>query len=287
MKFNIVVVACFMLCMQAFAQNTKTEEVVVPLTKANEAGTLVVNLINGSIKVTGTTGKEVVVKATAGTIANRTKGTQTREVIVETGPERNRTKKEETNGLRRIPNDGLNLTVTEQNNTVRVENESVSRSVDLEIQVPKNFNLRLSTVNRGDILISNVKGTFELENVNGDIVLENVSGSAMANTTNGKVKANFLDWNSKNPMAFSTLNGNVDVTLPANAKFDVKLDSDRGQIYSDFDINAVAAKREAGKRSESGVYKVTLADAVTGQVNGGGSEIMMKNMNGNIYLRKK
>ncbi len=306
MKFNILLSAFLMLSILTFAQS-RTEELVIPLTKPNETGTLIVNIVSGSIKVTGTNGKEVLLKATSGDVKERDvreriivnsnvnskpaprseeeKDEATREAmkkIVKIG-----TTLSETKGLKRLLNSSMNITVTEQNNVVQVSNESPNRTVFLEIQVPKNFDLKLSTVNHGNVTVSDVNGNHEIGNVNGSIILENISGSAIANTVNGKVKANLLEWNSRNPMAFSTLNGNVDLTLPANAKFNVKLDSDRGQIYSDFDVNVVKPKVEPGKRSASGIYKVTVADGVTGSVNGGGPEIMMKNMNGNIYLRKK
>jgi hypothetical protein len=87
-------------------------------------------------------------------------------------------------------------------------------------------------------------------------------------------------------MAFSTLNGNVDVSLPAAAKFGVKLKSDRGEIYSDFDVDVDKSQPQATRSGKDGMYKVSIEDWVKGKVNGGGGEIMMKNMNGNIYVRK-
>jgi hypothetical protein len=42
----------------------------------------------------------------------------------------------------------------------------------------------------------------------------------------------------KRPWLFHTFNGNVDVTFPATLKANVKLKSDQGDIYSDFDIDA-------------------------------------------------
>ncbi|QCR22582.1 DUF4097 family beta strand repeat-containing protein [Pontibacter sp. SGAir0037] len=272
MKRNILILLILLWCAKAFAQDNAVEEIVVPLTKPNESGTLDAGLIFGSIKVTGTKGKEVVVRASQGAARTRSRA--------------NSGQANTQAGLRKITDSSLNLTVTEQNNAVKVSTDAVTKPIDLEILVPQNFNLKISTVNNGDLTVSNVNGNLELDNVNGNIILENVSGNAVANTTNGKVQANFLRWDSQKPMAFSTLNGNVDITVPANAKFDVKLSSDRGEIFTDFDIAAQKASAKAGGRTDSGIYKVTLAEFITGKVNGGGSEIMIKNMNGNIYLRK-
>lgn len=268
MKRNTIILILLMLSTSLFAQSTTGEEITVPLTKPNDTGSLEVSLVTGSITVTGTKGKEVIIKASAGESRVR--------------------EREDAGGLKRIPNTNLGLTITEQNNQVKVSTEAVTRKANLEIQVPQNFNLRLSTVNSGDLVVRNVNGNLELSNVNGSILLENVSGNAVANTTNGKVKANILRWDGKSPMAFSTLNGNVDVTLPANSKFNTKLRSDRGEVYTDFEMTREAAQAQAkkGSRNEKGLYRVSTADFITGKVNGGGPEIMIKNMNGNIYLRK-
>ncbi len=37
-------------------------------------------------------------------------------------------------------------------------------------------------------------------------------------------------------MSFSTMNGDVDVTMPGDVKARVKLKSDNGEIYSDFEV---------------------------------------------------
>ncbi|OKL38717.1 DUF4097 family beta strand repeat-containing protein [Pontibacter flavimaris] len=269
MKRSLFILILLALSAHVFAQGGNTEEIVVPLTRPNDAGSMEVSLFSGSIQVTGTKGKDVVIRA------------QMEERASKAQP------KEEAGGLRRIANNSMGLTVTEQNNRVEVNSEAMNRSVNLEIQVPQNFNLTLSSVSRGDITVRNVNGNLEIDNVNGSIKLENVSGNALANTVNGTIKANFIRWDSKSPMAFSTLNGNVDITLPANSKFNAKLNSDRGEIYTDFNMVREAKQGQAkGARTEGGVYRVSTADFVTGKVNGGGAEIMVKSMNGNIYIRK-
>jgi hypothetical protein len=48
----------------------------------------------------------------------------------------------------------------------------------------------------------------------------------------------------------------------------------------------IKASRRLHVQAKDGMYKVSIEDWVKGKVNGGGGEIMMKNMNGNIYVRK-
>jgi DUF4097 and DUF4098 domain-containing protein YvlB len=152
--------------------------------------------------------------------------------------------------------------------------------------VPQRFSLKISTINNGDITIDNVNGELEINNVNGNIELTNIGGSAVAHTINGDLKATFRDVSANTPMAFSTLNGRIDVTLPASAKANMKLKSDRGDIFSDFDIAIDKNQPKATRSAQSGMYRVSVDDWVYGKINNGGPEVMMKSMQGSIYVRK-
>ncbi|MCE6989955.1 DUF4097 family beta strand repeat-containing protein [Dyadobacter sp. CY323] len=253
------------------AQAESKETLTVPLSDPSKPATLDVGILYGSIHVTGYAGNHVVIDASSKTEERRDKPND-----------------EQAGGMKRISprNAGLDITATEQNNTVKINSRVNHNILTLNIKVPLKCKLKVSTVNDGDIIVENVDGELEIKNVNGDIRLTNVSGSAVANTINGTLKATFKNVNTTSPMAFSTLNGNVDVTLPAAAKFDVRIKSDRGEIYSDFDVDVDKSQPQATRSAKDGMYKVSIEDWVKGKVNGGGGEIMMKNMNGNIYVRK-
>ncbi|MBD2751597.1 DUF4097 family beta strand repeat-containing protein [Spirosoma validum] len=255
------------------AQNDVKEQLVVPLSDPGKPGTLRASLINGSIHVVGYTGKDVVIDIVS--TANSRQG------------KRNESDEKASNGMKRInAGNPLDVSAREKNNTVNVEVNSIQQSVDLTIKVPQQFSLRIGTINHGEITVENVNGELEVNNVNGAIELNNISGSAVANTVNGAVKATFKSVSADAPMAFSTLNGNVDVTFPASAKMNVKLKSDRGDVFTDFDIDVDKGPSRVSRTNQNGMYRVSIDEWVQGKVNGGGREIMMKNMNGNIYVRK-
>jgi DUF4097 and DUF4098 domain-containing protein YvlB len=111
----------------------------------------------------------------------------------------------------------------------------------------------------------------------------------VAQTVNGDVTATFTRLDGKKPLSLITLNGDVDITLPATAKVDFKLKIDNhGEIYSDFEL-ALQDKIEKtveDKRSRGGRYKVKIDKTVSGSINGGGQEITLKTFNGDILLRK-
>jgi DUF4097 and DUF4098 domain-containing protein YvlB len=87
-------------------------------------------------------------------------------------------------------------------------------------------------------------------------------------------------------MAFSTLNGDVTVTLPADTKASLKVKSDNGDVFSDFDIDIDKTPAKVDKVTEPGLYKIKKDEWIYGKINGGGSEMMMKNMQGDIYVKK-
>ena len=90
-------------------------------------------------------------------------------------------------------------------------------------------------------------------------------------------------------MSFSTLNGDIDVTLPKNIKANVKLKSDNGEIYSDFDMKMAKSSREVieeNNRDRDGKYRVKIDNTILASINGGGPEIQFTSFQGDIIIRK-
>ncbi|SFQ58661.1 DUF4097 family beta strand repeat-containing protein [Hymenobacter arizonensis] len=245
------------------------EQLVVALSSPNKPGSLEVGLVNGSIQVTGYNGKDVVIDASV------------------RARKSSRSEQPAPGGMRRLSaGTSLNLTAEEKNNRIEISTESHARSIDLNIKVPQNFSLKISTVNNGNITVENVAGEIEVTNVNGSITLNQVSGSALANTVNGNLIATFKNVKTGSPMAFSTLNGKVDVTFPSNAKAALKMKSERGEVYSDFDVEVDKDRPRVTRTNQNGLYRISTDEWTYGKVNGGGAEVMMKTFNGNVYLRK-
>jgi hypothetical protein len=191
------------------------------------------------------------------------------------------------NGMKRISTPGgFEITAKEADNTVTVNTGNPNRAVDLDLKIPQDVKLKLGTVNDGEIVVENVSGELEVNNVNDKITLTNISGSVVANTVNGDVNVTFKSVDPKAPMAFSTLNGDVNVTLPADTKANLKLKSDNGDVFSDFDVDIDKTPAKVDKITEPGMYKIKKDDWVYGKINGGGPEMMMKNMQGDIYVKK-
>src|SRR5580700_10965598 len=239
-----------LLAPQAGAQNGP-DRVSVNLSDPARPAFIKASMVNGGITVKAYEGKEVIVEA-------RT---------------RNEEREKPSNGPKRINVSTTGLSIEEENNEVRISTESYARTIDLTISVPVHTSVKLRAVN----------------DMNGEVNLNNVSGSAVAHALNGHVHANFVKVNTQKPMAFSSLNGDIDVTFPADVKANVSIRSDRGDVFSDFDVQlqASAPKQEVeDARGKGGKYRVKIDKTVHGTINGGGPEYQFTNFQGQIYIRK-
>ena len=269
MKITGMVLLSLMIATKSLAQSGSTETLTVPLSSPGKVYSLKVHLVTGSIKVTGYDGKDIVINTSPRTGSDE-EGSKTSE-----------------NGMKRISTPGgFEITAKEADNTVTVNTGNPNRAVDLDLKIPQDVKLKLGTVNDGEIVVENVSGELEVNNVNDKITLTNISGSVVANTVNGDVNVTFKSVDPKAPMAFSTLNGDINVTLPADTKANLKLKSDNGDVFSDFDVDIDKTPAKIDKTTEPGLYKIKKDDWVYGKINGGGPEMMMKNMQGNIYVKK-
>ena len=255
----------------AAAQQQTADQVTVPLSDPSRPALIDVSLVQGSITVRGTSRKDVLVTARPEVDSDRPR----------------RRNDPDATGLRRIPQTA-GYRITEDSNRVKVSSDSPQRSVHFEIEVPQRSNLKVATVNDGEIVIENVEGELDVHNTNGGIRLNNVAGSVNAGTTNGDVRATLTRVAASQQMAFTSLNGDVDVTLPPSTKANLRLRSDNGDIYSDFEMQlaASAAPTIQDSRSTNGRYRISRNRAVIGAINGGGPEFELRTFNSNVYVRR-
>ena len=232
-----------------------------------------VHLMNGGVIVQGADRSDVLVEA--------------RPRSGEEFRERHSTR---ADGMKRLDLPGTSgLDVTEENNVVNIKT-TANRTADLTITVPRHSSLELKCMNGGDIFVEKVDGEIDAENLNGKITLKNVAGSVVAHSLNGEVAASLDRIDSSKPMSFSTMNGDIDVTLPDNLKANVRMKTDHGEIYSDFEVKldsqTKVVENETGRRPD-GSYHLRFDSALRGTINGGGPEYQFTTFNGQIYIRRK
>ena len=194
------------------------------------------------------------------------------DVIVETTDGRGRRLPDRTpDGLHRIdlPRD---LSVSEDDNVINIRGPINSGSIT--VTVPVNSSMQLKSV-RGPIHVEGVHGEVDASCTNGTIELLGISGTAVADTTNGAIHVSMDRVDASKPISFSSVNGHVDVTLPADLKANLKIRTTNGSVWTAFDVRM------------AGGLTMGQGGTVNGTINGGGVEASFSTVNGRIEIRKK
>jgi Toastrack DUF4097 len=209
-----------------------------------------------------------------------------------------------------LSKDGNTLTVSANENQWVVLFSASPGGIDFDITVPSSTNLNIHT-DSGDITSNQVDGQMTLTSSSGDITTDagsnqisltsssgdikasNVSGQMKLNTSSGNITV--LNGSARGNSTFQTSSGDViyrgtldpngiyefvassgdvDLTLPGSAAFQVQATTDSGSIHSDFSGVSVVDNGGSG------------ASAV-GTVGGPPSaKITIQTSSGDIHLRK-
>jgi len=142
---------------------------------------------------------------------------------------------------------------------------SGSGSVAYTLTVPRSARLEeISNVN-GSIEIDGVRGHVKASTVNGALRAVGLAGSAELSSVNGAVKAAFVSLAQVQSVSASTVNGAVELDLPAQANADLAAHTVNGRISGDVEVKQNwPHRREVKTRLGQGGAKINL-----GTVNGG------------------
>lgn len=261
-------------------------------------------------------------------------------VTVQTDAEPEKPSNPRPDGLRVIGSSS-SFTLTENHNVVELNygRDSITGAgADFTLHIPRNASIEVANGMGADINVDGVMGDIEIKNMNGEITLTNVGGGALVETMNGEIKATFASLPANKALSFTSMNGEIELHLPADAKANVRFRTQNGSILTDFpeetmkikstpavtrDVTAKTARiaaetaREVSRVAKEVAQQVheALEDAgaevadggtsrpprpprplsipsmvggkvVSGQLNGGGIDLQIATMNGNIIVRK-
>lgn len=170
------------------------------------------------------------------------------------------------------------------NNDRRVEYDF---TLDFTVKVPREMNVHVSTVNRGDVAVRDVSGKLKIRNVNGAISLTNAQGATDVHTVNGNVEANYVA-SPPDQSSYYTLNGDIKVSYPANLSADLQFKTFQGNFNTDFpDVEILPAKvtKTEERRNDKTVYKLDKATSI--RIGSGGKTLRFETFNGNVYIKKQ
>jgi len=268
------------------ARATPKEELSIKLTSPDKPFRLNVGLTEGDIKIIRYPGKEILVEAEPNPDKKKPaqNANQNTNINSNNNQNINITLAQEKQSKTVT---GKYVAVTETDNTVRISPVNPYSSINVTIKVPtKTVKLNLSIAQGGEVSVKDISGETEVMNPNGSIVLTNISGSAVATSITGNITITFASVTENTAMAFSTLIGKIDVTFPRSFKANMNLQSDDGILFSDFHIQFEGAAPKVDTIKTPTLYRINIGGKLRGKINGGSAETLMKNMNGNIYIRR-
>jgi len=186
-----------------------------------------------------------------------------------------------------IDNTGIGISVKESGKLIMVYGAS-KRSEDAEYTffVPGNVSMKVdynSPFGYDDIEVDGFSGELEISMLNAGIELKDVTGPLTIHTINGDIKAIFSSVDQGSPTSITSINGEVEITIPASTKTNLKLSTFHGEIYSDCDIEFDTK----GDKGKDDMRLIGGHSKTEGKINGGGVEMTLSSINGSIYIRKK
>lgn len=209
--------------------------------------------INGPVKIEGWDRNEVKVDAIKW--ANSKERLDEAKIVVEQGSSSVSIRTE-------YPDHDLNFHDDDRDNPA---------SVEYSVMVPRGSRVdRVELVN-GSLTLQGLTGEVEASCVNGEITARGLVGRTHLSTVNSQVDAQFEKLNATS-IDLSSVNGSVRLTLPATAKAEVQANTVMGSIHNDFGFQ-VNNHRWVGHD-------------LHGELGGGGTQIHLKNVNGQIDIRR-
>lgn len=189
-------------------------------------------------------------------------------------------------GTKMLKGGGMAFEVEEDDNEISVDADWRNARVTVIAHVPRHADAALQTVNDGEIIARDLIGNLELYNTNGPITATNISGSVIAESVNDTIDVAFASIDDTNATSFESINGDLILGLPADAGARIQLDSARGEIYSDFEVDVEATEPTVERDDDNDGVSIRIESIIVARVNGGGPSIRMKTLQGDIRIRK-
>lgn len=224
---SLLLAAAFALVLLSAARAEETPT-TVKFSDPSKPGTLKIAVGRGDIQIKGTDAAEITVKSDI----------------------KPASKKPRKDGLRELTRSSA-FTLVEKDNVVTLDALSdgwMGAPSDFRLTVPRNTNVVVASSFGGDVTCSGVSGDLEIKNMSGEIRLEDVTGGALVETMNGEIRADIRELHDGKPLSFTSMNGEVVLHVPANAKANVRLRTQNGAILTDFDDTALVTKTETTAR---------------------------------------
>lgn len=179
-------------------------------------------------------------------------------------------------------NTEIGLNVSQDGSEVTISGASrKSDDGEYKIELPAKVKLVIEydSYQAGDIKVRDMSGEVEASSKVGDLEFENITGPLVANSLSSDISIVFTSVSQASPTDVSSTSGDVDVSLPENTKGNFQMKTVSGEVYTDLDFE-FGGEEGRSKRWGGGMS----AEAT---LNGGGVQINLKSISGDIFIRKQ
>ena len=126
--------------------------------------------------------------------------------------------------------------------------------------------------------------------ISGNINAENIRGAVFAYSVDGDISVILNKLKKNGALYFSSVGGDIDLTLPKDTKADIMARTMDGDVYSGFE-GEITVGREidddtATPEAHNNFSRIFQSNYITTRINGGGQEIYLNTIDGNVYIRK-
>ncbi len=167
----------------------------------------------------------------------------------------------------------------------------------ITVSVPNSALVKVvqSTYLGGDLVVNDFKGELDVTMNYHQVILNNAYGPLSINTIYGGIETKFAAGPPSQDIRLHSTYANVDLTLPAATKANLRLNTSYGSMYTDFDLDIKAGSVVSSKGQPSSfdywdseaARKPEEPEGLTGTINGGGKLVSLTASYKNIYLRKQ
>ena len=179
-------------------------------------------------------------------------------------------------------NTDIGLYVKQQGSEVTISGAS-RKSDDGEylIELPAKVKLVIEydSFQAGDIKVRNMSGEVEASSKVGDMEFDNITGPLVASSLSSDISIVFSSVSQTSPTDIASTSGDVDVTLPEITKGNFQMKTVSGEVYTDLDFDF------GENESKPNFWGGGMSAEAT--LNGGGVQINLKSISGDIFIRKQ
>jgi hypothetical protein len=153
----------------------------------------------------------------------------------------------------------------------------ISVEVNFHVRMPETARLRAQLTN-GDVTADGIEGGSMVSTTNGRVTGSNLGGPIDVRVVNGRVNLDIARVGEGAPVAVTSTNGSIELKVPGDARGTLSAATVNGQVHV-MDLPFTPDAESEGDRRRG--------RRISGQINGGGTPIDLRAVNGSITMRPR